>query len=91
MLAAAHLSEARGLMAPADAARLRELIARLGPLPAVNDLSARAALAIIRRDKKVVAGRLHFVLANGIGDTAIAGDVTARELTSAMRAIGLRA
>jgi 3-dehydroquinate synthase len=91
MLAAAHLSETRGLLSPADAARLRELVARLGPLPAVNDLSARAALAIVRLDKKVVAGRLHVVLANGIGDTTIAGDVTPRELTSAMRAIGLRA
>ena len=91
MLAAAHLSGARGLLSRADGARLRELIARLGPLPAVNDLSARAALAIVRRDKKVVSGRLHFVLANGIGDTTIAGDVTPRELTSAMRAIGLRA
>mgnify|MGYP003439929801 CR=1 FL=1 len=43
----------------------------------------------IGRDKKVVRGRLHFVLAASIGSTVIVSDVTTRELVHAMRAIGM--
>jgi hypothetical protein len=38
----------------------------------------------------VVAGRLHFVLADGLGKTRIVSDVQPAELASAMRAIGMR-
>ena len=34
--------------------------------------------------------KLHFVLADGIGRTRIANDISAEELASAMRAIGLK-
>jgi 3-dehydroquinate synthase len=90
MLAAATLSTARGLFSQEDEARLRDLIGRLGPLPPVGDLRIRDALDTIRLDKKVDNGRLHFVLAAAIGDTRIVADVTTRELTMAMRAIGMR-
>jgi len=90
MLAAATLSGARGLLRPEDEAGLRDLIGRLGPLPPVGDLRARDALDAIRLDKKVDRGRLHFVLAAAIGETQIVTDVTTRELTAAMRAIGMR-
>jgi 3-dehydroquinate synthase len=91
MLAAAWLSVSRGLMTPDDAARLERLIARLGRRPQVSDLRVKDALAAIGRDKKVVAGRLHFVLADGLGRTRIVSDVQPAELASAMRAIGMRA
>jgi 3-dehydroquinate synthase len=91
MLAAARLSVARGTMTPADQARLAVLIARMGALPPVDDLDAFDALDVIAHDKKVVRGRLHFVLAAGIGRTTIAADVRPRELVAAMRHIGLRA
>ena len=44
----------------------------------------------MRRDKKVVSGRLHVVLPNGIGDTVIVDDVTEQELKSALAIIGVR-
>jgi 3-dehydroquinate synthase len=94
MLAAAHLSRLRALLADSDAEALRALLARMaavGPVPPVNDLRISDALDAITRDKKVVNGRLHFVLAHGIGGTEIVSDVTPRELRSAMRAIGMRA
>jgi len=56
----------------------------------VGDLSIREALDAISLDKKVIRGRLHFVLAKGLGDTVIVDDVTTRELRAAMRAVGLR-
>jgi 3-dehydroquinate synthase len=90
MLAAATLSTARDLLSPEDAARLRDLIAHLGPLPPVGDLRVRDALDAISLDKKVEKGRLNFVLAAAIGETRIVADVTTRELTTAMRSIGMR-
>ncbi len=90
MLAAARISAARGTMSPDDESRLRELIMHMGPLPPIADLKIGEALDAVKLDKKVVAGRLHFVLAEGIGATIIASDVTPRELTAAMAAIGMR-
>ncbi|MEZ5320075.1 MAG: 3-dehydroquinate synthase [Vicinamibacterales bacterium] len=91
MLAAAHVSAARGRLPAAATDRLSALIRRIGPLPRVGDLRAHDALDVVGRDKKVVDGRLHFVLATRIGATAIAADVSRAELTGALRAIGLRA
>ena len=89
MLAAAHISMRRGTLRAADAERIQGLIERLGPLPAVADLTIADALEAIRHDKKVVSGRLHFVLAAGLGATKIVDDVTEEELGAAMRAIGM--
>jgi len=91
MLAAARLSRRRGTLDAAGEAALKSLIRQMGPLPPVTDLSIDDAMDVIARDKKVVAGRLHFVLASGIGATEIASDVHARELRAAMRDIGLKA
>jgi 3-dehydroquinate synthase len=90
MLAAAHISTARGAMPADDHARLKELIVHLGPLPPVGDLTAGDALDAMVMDKKVVNGRLHFVLATGIGGTSIVADVTPQELKTAMLAIGMK-
>jgi 3-dehydroquinate synthase len=90
MLAAARLSADRGLLGRDDEARLQDVIRRLGRLPPVSDLRASRALDYISRDKKVVGGRLHLVLARGLGATEIVSDVTAAELTAAMTSIGLR-
>ena len=68
----------------------RALIDRVGPRPPIDDLSAAACVAATARDKKVVAGTLHFVLPVAIGRTRIATDVTTRELTRALRTLGMR-
>ena len=62
----------------------------MGPLPAVTDLSVSAVLAAMRLDKKMVAGRLHVVLPNGLGDTVIVDDVTEKDMRRALRSIGVR-
>ena len=90
MLAAARISTARGLLPDDDERRLRDLVVRMGPLPVVTDLRISEALEAVRHDKKVTDGRLHFVLANGIGATTIVPDVSAAELKTALRAIGLK-
>jgi 3-dehydroquinate synthase len=90
MLAASELAVARGALPEADRDALRDLIARMGPLPAVADLAAADAVEAAGRDKKVVGGRLHFVLPVAIGRTTTVTDVTASELERATAAIGLR-
>jgi 3-dehydroquinate synthase len=90
MLAAARISVARGTMSEDDEARLKELIVRMGPLPVVTDLKMSDALDAVQHDKKVVDGKLHFVLANGLGGTTIVSDMTTMELKTALKAIGLK-
>ena len=91
MLAAADIAERRRLLAPADRTALADLIARMGPLPSITDLSAKPVIEAITRDKKVVAGTLHVVLPTAIGATTIVDDVTTRQIDRALRRLGLRA
>ena len=89
MLAAARLATTRGVFPEEDRAALAEHITRMGPLPAVGDLSAAEVMDATRRDKKVLAGRLHFVLPTTIGATTTVTDVEPEELRDALLAIGL--
>jgi 3-dehydroquinate synthase len=91
MLAAASLAVARGTMAAADRDALASIITQMGPMPSVADLSAQQVVEAAGRDKKVIAGRLHFVLPVGIGATTTVSDVTVEELSAAARGIGLGA
>ena len=90
MQAVAHLAVARGLLSPEDRDALDDLVAMLGPLPSISDLESDALVEAIRRDKKVIRGRLHLVLPTAIGDTAIVDDVTEDELRASIAAIGIR-
>jgi 3-dehydroquinate synthase len=89
MLAAADLGVRRGVMPGDDRDALAAAIAQMGPLPTVSDLSAKQVVEAVGRDKKVVAGRLHFVLPTGIGGTTTATDVALDELTAVARGLGL--
>jgi 3-dehydroquinate synthase len=90
MLAASELGVARGALPESDLATLRSLITTMGPLPAVADLPVTQALEAVTRDKKVIAGKLHFVLPTAIGSTVTVADVTTEELARAIKAIGLK-
>ncbi len=90
MLVAAQLAAARGLIDEGDHTALSELIGRMGPLPSVTDLAPGDVLAAMQRDKKVIAGRLHFVLPHGIGDTVIVDDVGEEDIRRALGTIGIR-
>jgi 3-dehydroquinate synthase len=90
MLAAADLSVTRGVLAVKDRDALVSLVAQLGPLPSLADLSLSELLEAVRRDKKVVNGRLHFVLATSIGATTTVDDVTEDELRDVLRRLGVK-
>ncbi|HEX6974854.1 MAG TPA: 3-dehydroquinate synthase [Vicinamibacterales bacterium] len=91
MLVAAELGVMRGTLSADARARLASLIVQMGPLPPIGDLAAADMLEAMKRDKKVVAGRLHYVLPTAIGATVVVTDVTEEELTAALIATGLKA
>jgi 3-dehydroquinate synthase len=91
MLAAAAIGVTRGTMPEADRAALVALIRTMGPLPALTDLPSSQLLEAIGRDKKIVNGRLHFVLPGPIGSTHIVSDVTQDEIMAALLEIGTAA
>lgn len=89
MLGAADLAVERGALGERERQALAKLIAKLGPLPSLADLPISDVMAAIKRDKKVVHGRLHFVLAIEIGATMTIDDVTEDELRAVLRRLGL--
>jgi 3-dehydroquinate synthase len=93
MLAALAIGRARSLTTLEANEAVSSLIEQLGPLPRVDDVAPRAVLAAMGRDKKVVAGTLHFVAAPELGQTVTLTDVTEAEVRAALRqlsAIGSR-
>src|SRR6476660_8792610 len=90
MLAAAELAAARGVLPASDREALAAHIMQMGPLPPVSDLSAAEIVEATKRDKKVIAGTLHFVLPTTIGSTTTVADVSPQELSRALVAIGLK-
>jgi 3-dehydroquinate synthase len=90
MLVAAELAVMRGALAAPDRAALADLIASLGPLPPIADISTREMLDAMQHDKKMVAGRLNFVLPTGVGSTTIVDDITEKEMKAALVKVGLK-
>jgi 3-dehydroquinate synthase len=89
MRVAAGIASRRGLLPEPDREALARLIMQMGPLPPIADLAASELLEVMRRDKKVVAGRLHFVLPAEIGRTVVVDDVGEDELTYALAQLGV--
>jgi 3-dehydroquinate synthase len=88
MLVASEVAVGRGVLADDDRRALAALVTQMGPLPPVSDLPPAQILEAVARDKKVIAGRLHFVLPTAIGRTTTAVDVTTEELARAIAAVG---
>ena len=90
MLAALSIGVERGLTPASLYEEVESLITQLGPLPSVAGISAKEVYAAIGRDKKVVAGTLHFIAASARGKTVELTDVTEKEIKAAAKKIGLR-
>jgi 3-dehydroquinate synthase len=59
-------------------------------VPPIGDLTTAQILEAMQHDKKIVAGRLHFVLPTAIGATTIVDDVTAKEIKAALVRVGFK-
>ncbi|MEO8098827.1 MAG: 3-dehydroquinate synthase [Acidobacteriota bacterium] len=78
MHAATHLAQKTGHVTATDAASIHRVIARYGPIPALDGIPASNLAARLRSDKKTVQGKIHFVLPVKIGDVAIVSGVDDR-------------
>ena len=90
MLVAAELASRRGALAQRDRAALSDLVTSLGPLPPIADIAASQILEMMQHDKKMVAGRLHFVLPTAVGASTIVDDVTEKEMREALKRVGFK-
>jgi len=84
MVLAAEFSAELGMLAPADANRVRHHLAEVGLPTHLQDIAgfaqeglpdADALLALMAQDKKVKRGQLAFILLNAIGHAAVVPDV----------------
>lgn len=90
MLAATALGVARGVTPTTVHEAVADLVAKMGPLPPVSDVPVADVLGAVQRDKKIVAGTLHFVAAAEMGRTITLTDVTLDELRGALLSLGLK-
>jgi 3-dehydroquinate synthase len=67
MIAASRLAVEKGMLSPSDEERIARMIASVGPLPVWTSIPAAKLIAAMQADKKTRAGRLRFVLPEGIG------------------------
>jgi len=88
MLVAAELGHRRRRLDTGARDAFARLLWRFGGLPPIRDLRTSELMEVITRDKKIVDGRLHFVLPTGIGQAEIVNDVSQDELRAALVAIG---
>jgi 3-dehydroquinate synthase len=75
MRAATIMAERSGSLARSDASAIHNTIAKYGPIPALDGISAANLAARLRSDKKTVQGKVHFVLPVKIGEVEIVSGV----------------
>jgi 3-dehydroquinate synthase len=86
MVAAAEVAVRMDMAPSEDASRIRNLLARAGlPTSIPRDLEPAQIIDRMASDKKVVSGRLRFVLPSRIGKVEIRDDVPVDLLTAVIR------
>ncbi|MEM9576760.1 MAG: 3-dehydroquinate synthase [Pseudomonadota bacterium] len=85
-----ELSARMGLCAQESPSRVREHLKTMGMKTDLRDIpgqlpDAEALLSLMGQDKKVVQGKLRFVLARGIGEAFVTGDVPPEAVLQVLR------
>jgi 3-dehydroquinate synthase len=88
MVCASRLAERRGLIDAATTGRQRRLLERFGLPTAPRPWPADDLLAVMRSDKKNVAGRLRFVLPRRLGEVALFDDVPEEDVRAVLETAG---
>ena len=84
MVFAAEIAVKRGIMHRGDADRLEHLLQELHLPTEVSLREADPILDAMRRDKKVEAGKIYFVLPRGIGDEPVVEPIPESEIMETM-------
>ena len=88
MLLALELSARRGGIPSSEVDDFRELLGVIRlPVQAPTEMTAQAFLELMRRDKKVVNGRLRLILLRAIGEAHIVDDVDEQELVDLLEGV----
>lgn len=85
LLAVTRLAERLRAIDPGAAARIRNLILQLGPLPGLTRIDPSAVGRLLSKDKKTIGGRIHWVIPEKIGKVRITTDVPASTAAAALR------
>lgn len=87
MLVAGEISKNLGMLGTEELELLRAGVTACGPLPGASDLDPDAIIRAMKGDKKSAAGRLKWVLLEGIGKARIVDgqEINTRALRSALR------
>ena len=84
MIAAGRIAVRKGLMVESDLHRQNRLLNRIGATLHIDDINTDKMLDAMTRDKKVVGGRIRFILPHGIGKVCIHDDVNGAEIKDAL-------
>jgi len=77
MLAAARISRKMGILGETELARLEKLIKMAGLPLKIPSLNIEKMIEAMKHDKKILQGKVRFVLAKSIGEVFISQDVSA--------------
>jgi len=86
MLCSGEISRRRGFINDADWQSISMTLRRL-PLPELPSFASAKVLDVIRRDKKVRSGRLHFVLLEKLGKAVIVDNVSDEEIIQSLEVL----
>jgi 3-dehydroquinate synthase len=84
MIMATELSFLAGLLSKEDCGKIEQTIRSYGPIPSVSDLKLDNLIARLAKDKKTLGGKIHFVLATGIGSVKIVSEVDLSQVKQAI-------
>ena len=88
MLVAAEVSKTLGLLQTSELELLQEAVQLCGPLPPAHDLDLNEILRALKRDKKSVAGQIHWILLEHIGRPRV---IEGKEIPQRLLRASLRA
>jgi 3-dehydroquinate synthase len=75
MIASARISNEIGILAKSELTRLENVIKRAGLPTEMPDLIGERVIQVIKHDKKVLRGKVRFILLKSIGDVFISDEV----------------
>jgi len=85
MKAAIYLSQSTGHLASEEAVDMLELIEAYGPIPPMDGIRSENLLSRLVHDKKTVQGKVHFVLAERIGEVGVVAGIADELVIEAIR------
>jgi 3-dehydroquinate synthase len=84
MIAAVELSFLAGVLSKEDREQIEGTIRSYGPIPAISDLNPENLVRRLAKDKKTLGGKVHFVLATGIGSVKIVSGIDPSQVKQAI-------